>query len=102
MHFNEYQERAMKFRLKSADNVYALLGLGGEIGELHSLLAKAIRDNYVPKKEDITKELGDILWFLAALSDDFDIDFDEIAYKNLVKLQDRKNRGKIQGSGDDR
>lgn len=108
--FGDYQEEALAYRLPSADHVYALLNLSGEVGELLSKVAKHIRDHVDAEDEDylyayreaIGYEIGDVLWMLAAIADDFDLDLGEIAFYNLKKLHDRKNRGKITGSGDTR
>lgn len=103
--FNEYQYQAKKYRTLSANTVYSMYGLVGEVGELHSLIAKCIRDNTpsVPELRDpIIKELGDILWFVSAIADDWGIPLEEIAQGNLTKLAGRKERGTIGGSGDDR
>lgn len=100
--FNLYQEEAMQFRLPSASSVYAVVGLTGEVGELSSYLAKSIRDDYVPDPKVIKKELGDVLWFVAAIAADFGISLGSIADGNIDKLQSRSARGVIQGSGDDR
>lgn len=103
MQLSDYQLAAMSFRLQSANMDYALLGLSGEVGELHSLLAKSIRDTDCQVSlVDVQKELGDILWFVAAIATDFGFGLDEIALLNLEKLNSRKNRNKIQGSGDER
>ena len=48
------------------------------------------------------KELGDVLWYVSALARDLDITLEDVANANLKKLEDRKNRNKIKGSGDDR
>lgn len=103
MYINDYQHEAMSFRLESADEAYALFGLVGELGELYGFIAKVVRDG--PKEnqqEYVKKELGDILWFLAAIAYDHGLQMDEIAIQNLQKLRSRKERGVIQGSGDDR
>lgn len=101
MTLNDYQIDAMGVRLPSASPEYALQGLVGEVGELLSLTAKAIRDG---KKLDhelmIKKELGDILWMLAAIATDNGYTLDEIARSNLHKLYKRKEEGTLQGSGD--
>jgi NTP pyrophosphatase (non-canonical NTP hydrolase) len=102
MQFSEYQKEAMDFRLNSATDTYALLGLAGEVGELLSLFAKSIRDQTVLDPVDLSKELGDILWFIAAIADDNEIDLNFVAQGNLVKLIDRRARNAIQGSGDNR
>ena len=53
-------------------------------------------------RDAIADEVGDCLWYIAALCRDLNIEMADIAQKNLDKLQDRKKRGKIQGSGDNR
>lgn len=103
MNLNTYQAEAMSLRLPSANEFYAQLGLSGEVGELHSLLAKAVRDG---AKDDIQlnikKELGDILWFIAAIAADNGYSLEDVAVGNLTKLYKRKNDKTLQGSGDNR
>lgn len=104
MNFDEYQAHAMSTRLKTADEAYALFGLVGEIGELYGYIAKVIRDETedASHQDYVKKELGDILWFLAAVAQDHGLTLDQIAQANVVKLQSRKERGTLQGSGDER
>lgn len=100
--FDEYQAEARKTRKTSADESYALLGLSGEVGELHSYLAKAVRDGYELDYATVVKELGDILWFVSAIADDFDVSLTDVATVNVNKLHSRAARGTIEGSGDNR
>lgn len=102
MRLFDYQRQAMTYRLPSADKQYALLGLVGEVGELYGYLAKGIRDGYELNETLVRKELGDILWFVAAIAADCGFGLDEIATLNLHKLNNRQNNNTIQGSGDDR
>ena len=102
MELNRYQALAAIYRRDTANDVYAVLGLSGEVGELHSLIAKSIRDNTEIGTERVLFELGDILWFVAAIADDAGLTLDEIAKTNIVKLDGRAIRGTIGGSGDDR
>ena len=51
---------------------------------------------------DVEKELGDVLWYVANLCSDLEISMEEVAIKNIEKLQDRKERNVIHGSGDNR
>lgn len=105
MNLNDYQRKAMSFRLASADADYAMLNLSGEVGELHSLMAKAIRDDVKNKEEflhNVKKELGDILWHVAAIAADFDFTLEDIAVGNVDKLASRKERHVLTGSGDNR
>lgn len=100
---NDYQADAMSVRLESADEVYAILGLAGEVGEIYSLCAKAVRDGYKTDHElNMKKELGDVLWFVAAIAMDNGYTLEDIAQSNIAKLFARKEKGTLQGSGDNR
>ncbi len=99
-----YQARAMEFRLGTADETYALLNLSGEVGELMSTIAKFIRDggDIEQHHTDVKKELGDILWMVAAVAKDYNLSMSDICKSNILKLESRKSRDTIQGSGNDR
>lgn len=100
---NQFQEDAMTFRKKGANELYALLNLSGEVGELHSLIAKGIRDGRKGDfQEQFVKEAGDILWQLAAVVGDHGYTLEQVAIKNIEKLSSRKERGVLAGSGDNR
>lgn len=85
---------------------YPALGLAGEAGEVCEEIKKAIRDDggiITPERRDrIQKELGDILWYVAALCTDLDLKMSDVARANISKLADRKARGVIHGDGSDR
>jgi NTP pyrophosphatase (non-canonical NTP hydrolase) len=109
MNFNEYQKESAKTAVypNIGDNyIYPTLGLVGEAGEVANKVQKVIRDdNYViteEKREDIKKELGDVLWYLANLATELNIDFEDVAQANLEKLNSRKDRDMLHGSGDNR
>lgn len=103
MRLNDYQAEAMGFRLPSATPEYALINLSGEVGELHSLIAKAIRDGAKYEFEmNVKKELGDILWCLSAVAADYGWTLEDVAASNINKLSQRKDNRTIQGSGDNR
>ena len=77
------------------------LGLVGEAGEVAEKIKKHFRDeNY--SKEDIVKELGDVLFYITALANHIGSDLQIVMNKNIEKLHDRLDRNKIQGSGDNR
>ena len=101
MEFNDYQEKTEETAIYPKENAveYLALGLNGEAGEVAEKVKKAIRDD---KELDLEKELGDVLWYLSQLSKELGINLDDVANTNLDKLFDRKERGKIQGDGDDR
>lgn len=86
--------------------IYPALGLAEEAGEVAGKYAKAVRDNAgvidKERKQEIVKELGDVLWFTAEICTCLGVSLAEVAQKNLEKLASRKARGVIHGSGDNR
>jgi len=104
----DYHMEAMKNKVYGYGDkiVYPTLGVGNEAGELQGKVKKVLRDNngvYTPEAiEGIIAELGDVLWYVAAVADDLDFSLNEVADYNIKKLQDRRNRGVIKGSGDNR
>ena len=121
MTLHEYQEQAMKTCMKSSRNFsYMMLNLVGEVGELSSKVAKAIRkeeaaidyrgDLRHPStrriddelEEAMQKEAGDVLWQIAGLCHVMGWSLEAIAQQNLDKLASRQQRGVIEGNGDNR
>jgi NTP pyrophosphatase (non-canonical NTP hydrolase) len=106
MNFSEYQERANATAIYNTkfSIMYPTLGLAGEAGEVAEKVKKIIRDNknIVDEREDIAKELGDVLWYVAAVARDIGFKLEAIAEMNIEKLESRKERGVIQGNGDNR
>jgi NTP pyrophosphatase (non-canonical NTP hydrolase) len=86
--------------------IYPTLGLTGEAGEVANKVKKIIRDGSDSKDEklvsEIKSEIGDCLWYIAVLANDFDIKLSDIASANIEKLATRKSKGTIHGSGDNR
>jgi len=82
------------------------MGLAGECGEVLNKIKKVYRDKQgifdKETKEAIGDELGDVLWYLAVLSQDLGQSLEDIGAKNLTKLESRQKRGTISGSGDQR
>lgn len=118
MAFDWYQEKAAAtaFYPRHIGLLYASLKLCGESGEFAEKLGKLLRDkNLMPPGEDLdprrisnedrkalVKELGDMLWYLADIARQLELPLSEVAKQNLEKLADRKERGVLGGSGDDR
>lgn len=97
---NAYQNLARRTRLPTADSMYSLLNLGAEAGELLGVVAKARRKEVPVDINKVLLELGDIMWHVAAVADDYGLSLSEVAEANIAKLNDRANRGVIDGSGD--
>ena len=120
--FSEYQKEANFLKISldkflekhpdTAPEVKELLalaydGLGlGEAGEVQGKIKKIIRDNggYInaESKIEIKKELGDLLWYIASMCDNLGIKLEDVAQGNIEKLQGRRDRGTLHGSGDNR
>lgn len=110
MTFDEYQKQALTTVISNGDEfkdlLHWVLGVNGEAGELAEKVKKIIRDKNgtvsQQDKEELAKELGDVLWYLAVFAHDLGVPFETIAKQNLDKLQSRKARGVLGGSGDNR
>jgi len=109
MEMNEYQRKSVQFAIYPATHriLYPALGLAGEAGEVANKVKKFIRDgadkeSFEVKKVEIAAEIGDVLWYCAALAHDLGFDLAEIAAENYNKLSGRNERGTLGGDGDDR
>jgi NTP pyrophosphatase (non-canonical NTP hydrolase) len=103
MSLGQYQSAAAKTAMYKHNHkvLYPALGLAGEAGEVANKVKKMLRDDNLDKNA-IASEIGDVLWYAAMLSKDLNIELHDVAMKNLEKLYDRKERGTIQGNGDER
>jgi len=104
-----YQEKACETAIfpKNKAMEYLTLGLTGEAGEIANKVKKFIRDGaaqdeYLAKRIEIGYEIGDVLWYCAVLAKEMEMNLGHIMENNLQKLADRKKRGTLSGSGDNR
>ena len=110
MNFNDYQKQAKATSTIDPNGItapyYFALGLNGEAGEIAEKLKKIIRnhDNDISKLDvdDFKKELGDVLWYVAMMSEQVGLTLEDVANTNLAKLADRKARSVIKSTGDNR
>lgn len=103
MEFNKYQELAYMTANEQSKNIYYMtMGMTGEAGEIANKIKKVMRDGAALDKQDIAKEIGDVLWYCAGLCTVLGIEFEDVAELNIEKLKSRKERGVIGGSGDNR
>lgn len=122
MNSKTYQDKAHEFAQYGQNAMYPALGLAEEAGEVAGKIAKYIRKNGgqtptnaydanggAPEsdadrefRKDLSKELGDVCWMVAELCTVYGLDLEEVMEENIAKLNDRKARGVIDGSGDNR
>ena len=98
-----YEERASITAIYPKEKAleYLALGLTSEAGEVAGKVKKLIRDGIGDKKA-IASEIGDVLWYCAMLAKETKVPLNDIMKDNLKKLYSRKERGTLQGSGDNR
>ena len=108
MEISEYQRLSRRTAEypREAWLAYPALGLAGEAGKVAEHAKKAIRDDAgavsSQRREQMAKELGDVLWYVAQLASELELDLGEVAQANLDKLLSRQRRGVLSGSGDER
>ena len=89
MDLDEYQRRAAATDLRSdrEDVAFPLLGLAGEVGSLVAEYKKHVRADtpYERFIEEAREDLGDLLWYVAALGRTLGLSLDDVAEQNLVK-----------------
>lgn len=113
MKIDEYTQTALttlgdsqEFGDISPQLIDQVFGLVGESGEIAEKFKKLIRDKKGKisdeDRQEIIKELGDVLWYINSISSLLGSSLEEVAAKNLSKVLSRKERGVLQGSGDNR
>jgi NTP pyrophosphatase (non-canonical NTP hydrolase) len=115
--FNEYQTRAHATAVypQELGIIYPVMKLAGEAGEISEKIGKALRkgDIYIMPNgevsglrpdhhEDLIKELGDVLWYVAEIATVLGVPLGQVASRNIDKLADRSLRGVLVGEGDNR
>ncbi|KKN22750.1 hypothetical protein LCGC14_0911860 [marine sediment metagenome] len=108
--FGEYQRESANMDTGAPKNVpplmYYALAVNEEAGELAGKVKKIYRDCdgflTTADKDDMLAEGGDLLWCLTRFCEVLGISLGEMARRNLIKLDGRRERGTLQGSGDHR
>ncbi len=102
--FKEYQEfvNSLKFYPEPHAILYPTLGLAGEAGEVAEKVKKWLRGDRELDKTELIKEAGDVLFYVAALADDLGYTLQDVVDANEQKLNSRKDRNVLKGSGDNR
>jgi NTP pyrophosphatase (non-canonical NTP hydrolase) len=86
---------------------YLVQGLASEAGEVAGLSKKLLRDlgantEHPVFLESVKEELGDVLWYISEICNQLGFSIETIMEMNIKKLQDRKERNVLGGSGDHR
>ena len=108
MDVNVYQDRAVATAIYPETHkiTYPALGMAGEAGEVANKVKKIIRDGKKSLPDDwqeqLASEIGDVMWYCAALARDLDMSLATIMAANLDKLKTRQEQGTLGGSGDKR
>lgn len=104
MKFNEYQVMSTRTMPRmvlgkydiyyddSAKSNYAM-GLAGESGEVVDLLKKWVHHKHPENLEELKKEMGDVLHYLAGIATMYGMRLEEVATLNIVKLKERYPEG---------
>lgn len=109
--FANYTDKEIKgydeeLKFEDSGLEYPIMGLTEEAGEVVGKFAKIIRDKKgiitQDDKNEIIKELGDVLWMVSEIAERLDCSLQHVAHVNIKKLTSRLERGKINGSGDNR
>ena len=88
-----YQDFALTklMKGKSRDELlsYLCMGLAGESGEVIEKVKKSVYHGHPLDLEDAAEELGDLLWYVSTLCSALHLSLDEVAAKNISKLNGR-------------
>lgn len=97
MDFKEYQDKAGRTRNvrigSHAEAINYSLGMVCEAGEVGDLLKKWAFHHHEFDRDEVIKEIGDTMWYMANLCTVFDISMEEVANKNIAKLKKRYPQG---------
>lgn len=111
MELKHYQNQSRRTAIYPGQNshtglLYVVLGLCGESGEIAENIKKMLRDDggilTQERLEHLTKECGDVLWYISQICFELGISLETVATRNLAKLRKRQRENTLGGSGDDR
>ena len=98
--YSNFVKNTYKYDFGYGDLLYLSNGMGGEAGEVQNEIKKVYRlfkdESSIEqaknlKREEIKKELGDVLWYLTAICNKMDISLKDIIVENIEKNKDKLN-----------
>ena len=97
MYISDYQRLAGMTARPGEDmekrRMIAALGLTGEAGELAEVVKKEVGHGHPEDREKIAKELGDVMWYVAAVASTYGLCLENVAEANIAKLRARYPEG---------
>lgn len=73
--------------------IWNAIGLAGEAGEVADIAKKGILHDHGLDEEALIKELGDCLWYIAALCTKLNVNMSQVMEQNIAKLKERYPNG---------
>ena len=89
MNFDEYQKLAMRTANDKSDLINAALGISGEAGECTDIVKKYVYHGHTLDSDELKKELGDVMWYIALFCDKLGTTMEDVAIGNISKLAKR-------------
>lgn len=95
MNVKDYQQHAARTLIAAPDSEYSdeqimlvwnALGLAGEAGEVANLIKKAVFHQHGIDNQKLSDELGDVLWYIAAICTQRGLSMSEVMEQNIAKL----------------
>ena len=94
MTLDDYQREAMRTRVRAPgesvdsalDTAIMALGLAGEAGEVADMIKKMLGHGHAISSHQVRDELGDVLWYVAAVAREFNLSLSDVAEANVEKL----------------
>jgi NTP pyrophosphatase (non-canonical NTP hydrolase) len=74
---------------KNQKLLHAVIGLSTESGELLDQMKKVVYYGKELDRVNIKEELGDLMWYMAILMRELDLDMDDVLEVNINKLRTR-------------
>lgn len=102
MNANDYQRQAARTLIDGPDFklwdvelmiIWNAIGLAGEAGEICEHVKKGVFHQHGLNHDKLKEEIGDCLWYLAALCTELDINLEDVMKYNIAKLHLRYPNG---------
>ena len=99
--FHEFVRKTYKYDFGHGNLLYLSNGMGGEAGEVQNEVKKLYRalnqgkvqdesDKEISlRKDNIKKEIGDVLWYLFAMANEIEVNIEEVIQINMNKNNDK-------------